>query len=73
MLSMNNFVSDLKDRDHLAVMLNEDSMRAELLCQFVRRGIEYSYINVLFVWNEEEKQWKEFLRKDCISVDSSLL
>jgi len=61
--SINDFILQIRDRDHLALIYNEKSQFEEIVGTFIKRGINYNQINILVVSKREESQFIQSLNK----------
>src|SRR5215469_8670291 len=61
--SINDFILQIRDRDHLALIYNEKSQFEEIVGTFIRRGINYNQINILVISKREESQFIQSLNK----------
>ncbi|MGA9150113.1 MAG: MEDS domain-containing protein [Candidatus Nitrosopolaris sp.] len=60
---MNDFILQIRDRDHLALIYNEKSQFEEIVSTFIKRGINYNQINILVISKREESQFIQSLNK----------
>jgi len=61
--SINDFILQIRDRDHLALIYNEKSQFEEIVGTFIKRGINYNQINILVISKREESQFIQSLNK----------
>ena len=61
--SINDFILQIRDRDHLAFIYNEKSQFEEIVDTFIKRGINYNQINILVICKREESQFLQSLNK----------
>lgn len=61
--SINDFILQIRDRDHLALIYNEKSQFEEIVGSFIKRGINYNQINILVISKREESQFIQSLNK----------
>lgn len=66
--SISDFITQVKDRDHIIVTYNEDEQFQEIVCKFVERGIKNNEINVLSIFREEEQRFIKALEKGNINT-----
>ena len=59
--SINDFILQIRDRDHLAFIYNEISQFEEIVGTFIKRGINYNQINILVICKREESQFLHLL------------
>jgi metal-responsive CopG/Arc/MetJ family transcriptional regulator len=63
MESMEDFVLEIKDHDHIVLTFNNESQFKEIITAFVKRGIDYNQINVLIIYRKEEQKFLQSLDK----------
>jgi hypothetical protein len=63
MESMEDFVLEIKDHDHIVLTFNNESQFKEIITAFVKRGIDYNEINVLIIYRKEEQKFLQSLDK----------
>jgi metal-responsive CopG/Arc/MetJ family transcriptional regulator len=63
MESMEDFVLEIKDHDHIVLNFNNESQFKEIITAFVKRGIDYNQINVLIIYRKEEQKFLQSLDK----------
>jgi metal-responsive CopG/Arc/MetJ family transcriptional regulator len=63
MESMEDFVLEIKDHDHIVLTFNNESQFKEIITAFVKRGIDYNQINVLIIYIKEEQKFLQPLDK----------
>lgn len=63
MESMEDFVLEIKDHDHIVLTFNNESQFREIITAFVKRGIDYNQINVLIIYRKEEQKFLQSLDK----------
>ena len=63
MESMEDFVLEIKDHDHIVLTFNNESQFKEIITAFVKRGIDYNQINVLIIYRKEEQKFLQSLNK----------
>ena len=63
MESMEDFVLEIKDHDHIVLTFNNESQFKEIITAFVKRGIDYNQINVLIIYRKEEQKFLQPLDK----------
>jgi metal-responsive CopG/Arc/MetJ family transcriptional regulator len=63
MESMEDFVLEIKDHDHIVLTFNNESQFKEIITAFVKRGIDYNQINALIIYRKEEQKFLQSLDK----------
>jgi metal-responsive CopG/Arc/MetJ family transcriptional regulator len=63
MESMEDFVLEIKDHDHIVLTFNNESQFKEIITAFVKRGIDHNQINVLIIYRKEESKFLQSLDK----------
>jgi metal-responsive CopG/Arc/MetJ family transcriptional regulator len=63
MESMEDFVLEIKDHDHIVLTFNNESQFKEIITAFVKRGIDHNQINVLIIYRKEEQKFLQSLDK----------
>jgi len=63
MESMEDFVLEIKDHDHIVLTFKNESQFKEIITAFVKRGIDYNQINVLIIYRKEEQKFLQSLDK----------
>jgi metal-responsive CopG/Arc/MetJ family transcriptional regulator len=63
MESMEDFVLEIKDHDHIVLTFNNESQFKEIITAFIKRGIDYNQINVLIIYRKEEQKFLQSLDK----------
>jgi hypothetical protein len=58
-----DFILEMKDRDHLTLTFNNELQFREIINAFIKRGINYSQINVLIIYSKEEHRFLQSLDK----------
>jgi hypothetical protein len=61
--SIEEFISEIKESDHLLITFNDKSQFEQIVVNFVNRGINCNNINVLFITGKEESQFIQALNK----------
>ena len=61
--SIEEFISEIKESDHLLITFNDKSQFEQIVSNFVARGINNNNITVLFVTSKEESQVIQALNK----------
>lgn len=61
--SIEEFISEIKESDHLLITFNDKSQFEQIVVNFVRRGIDNNNINVLFITGKDESQFIQALDK----------
>jgi metal-responsive CopG/Arc/MetJ family transcriptional regulator len=63
MESMEDFVLEIKDHDHIVLTFNNESQFKEIITAFVKRGIDHNQIDVLIIYRKEEQKFLQSLDK----------
>ena len=63
MESMEEFVLEMKDHDHIVLTFNNESQFKEIVSAFIKRGIDRNEINVLIIYRKEEQKFLQSLDK----------
>jgi metal-responsive CopG/Arc/MetJ family transcriptional regulator len=63
MQSMEDFVLEIKDHDHIVLTFNNESQFKEIITSFVKRGIDHNEIDVLIIYRKEEQKFLQSLDK----------
>jgi MEDS: MEthanogen/methylotroph, DcmR Sensory domain len=50
-----DFISEMKERDHMTLTFNNEIQFKEIVNAFIKRGINYNQINILIYKKEEQK------------------
>ena len=61
--SIEEFISEIKDSDHLVITFNDKSQFEQIVINFVRRGINNNKIILLFITSKEEPEFIQTLNK----------
>jgi metal-responsive CopG/Arc/MetJ family transcriptional regulator len=61
MQSMEDFVLEIKDHDHIVLTFNNESQFKEIITAFVKRGIDHNQIDVLIIYRKEEQKFLQSL------------
>ena len=61
--SIEEFISEIKESDHLLITFNDKSQFEQIVSNFVARGINNNNITVLFITSKEESQVIQALNK----------
>ena len=69
--SIEDFISEIKESDHLVITFNDKLQFEQIVINFVKRGIINNDINVLFISNKEEPEFIQTLNK-IKNIDSLL-
>ena len=48
-----DFISEMKERDHMTLTFNNEIQFKEIVNAFIKRGINYNQINVLLIYRKE--------------------
>lgn len=71
MSPITDVIGQLKNRDHLAVVFDDDSQLEQIITGFANRGLKYNQTNVFFVYGGEEAKYREYISKSGIGPESS--
>jgi metal-responsive CopG/Arc/MetJ family transcriptional regulator len=63
MQSMEDFVLEIKDHDHIVLTFDNESQFKEIITSFVKRGIDHNEIDVLIIYRKEEQKFLQSLDK----------
>ena len=63
MESVEDFVLEMKDHDHIVLTFNNEIQFKEIVTAFVKRGIDRNEINVLIIYRKEEQKFLQSLDK----------
>jgi hypothetical protein len=63
MESVEDFVLEMKDHDHIVLTFNNESQFREIITAFIKRGIDRNEINVLIIYRKEEQRFLRSLDK----------
>ena len=63
MESVEDFVLEMKDHDHIVLTFNNESQFKEIVTAFIKRGIDRNEINVLIIYRKEEQKLLQSLDK----------
>ncbi|HZD81805.1 MAG TPA: MEDS domain-containing protein [Nitrososphaeraceae archaeon] len=58
-----DFILEMKDRDHVALPFDNECQFKEIVNAFIKRGINCYQINVLLIYKKEEQKFLESLNK----------
>jgi hypothetical protein len=58
-----DFISEMKERDHMTLTFNNEIQFKEIVNAFVKRGINYNQINILLIYRKEEQKYLRTLDK----------
>jgi hypothetical protein len=58
-----DFILEMKDRDHLTLTFNKEIQFKEIVNAFIKRGINYNQINILLIYRKEEQKFLRSLEK----------
>ena len=58
-----DFILEMKDRDHVALHFDNDGQFKKIVNAFIKRGINYHQINVFLIYEKEEQKFLEPLNK----------
>jgi hypothetical protein len=61
MESMEDFIQEIKDHDHMVLTFNNESQFKEIVTAFIKRGIDHNEINVLIIYRKEEQKFLQSL------------
>jgi MEDS: MEthanogen/methylotroph, DcmR Sensory domain len=61
MESIEDFVLEIKDHDHMVLTFNNESQFKEIVTAFIKRGIDHNEINVLIIYRKEEQKFLQSL------------
>ena len=63
MESVEDFVLEMKDNDHIVLTFNNEIQFKEIVTAFVKPGIDRNEINVLIIYRKEEQKFLQSLAK----------
>jgi MEDS: MEthanogen/methylotroph, DcmR Sensory domain len=63
MESVEEFVLEIKDHDHIVLTFNNESQFKEILTAFIKRGIDRDQISILIIYKKEEQKFLQSLDK----------
>jgi hypothetical protein len=52
-----DFISEMKERDHMTLTFNNEIQFKEIINAFIKRGINYNQINILLIYRKEEQKY----------------
>src|SRR5215831_5494732 len=58
-----DFISEMKERDHMTLTFNNEIQFKEIVNAFIKRGINYNQINILLIYRKEEQKYLRTLEK----------
>ena len=63
MESIEDFVLEIKDHDHIVLTFNNESQLKEIVTASVKRGVDHDEISVLIIYRKEEQKFLQSLEK----------
>ena len=61
-------ILNMKDGEHLAIVLKKETDLEKIVINFVKRGIKNNQLNVLAIFREDEAKYKKFFSKNGIDL-----
>ena len=58
-----DFISEMKDCDHMILTFNNEIQFKEIVNAFIKRGINYNQMNILLIYRKEEQKYLRTLDK----------